>query len=295
MDTQIEVVPPKKRTPKLPAIVTPSAMITQAIASGAGIEVMEKLMALHERWEAMQARKAFDDAMSRLREDMPTVVKNQKVDFQNKQADEDGQRGRVNYRYEDLSDVTEALSPVMSSLGLSFRWRTDNVQGGVKVTCILTHRDGHSEETSLVGPLDASGKKNPLQAIGSAVTYLQRYTLKAAVGIAATKDDDGIAAGETATAQASAAGPIKFGKVAEKAATALRAAKSKAEVDEIWARVKSLSNDDLPDPQYHALGKIADDMADKLPATAPAAKSDFPGDLDPKASLDKQFGTSVAA
>src|SRR5690348_16033067 len=104
MDTQIEVAAPApKRQPKALAVVTPSAMITQAIASGAGVEVMEKLMALHERWEAMQARKAFDDAMSKLRENMPTVVKNQKVDYENKSADDNGVKGRTNYKYEDLS------------------------------------------------------------------------------------------------------------------------------------------------------------------------------------------------
>ena len=68
----------------------------------------------------------------------------------------------------------------------------------MKVTCRITHRDGHYEETSLFGPVDGSGNKNPIQAIGSAVTYLQRYTLKAAVGIAASQDDDAQEAGRKA-------------------------------------------------------------------------------------------------
>jgi len=166
------------------APVTPADMITQALDKGVGVEVMEKLMDMHARWEAAQARKAFDDAMASLREDMPEVIKNQKVDFTTN-------KGRTNYQYEDLSDVTKALSPAMAKLGLSFRWRTDSGQNGVKVTCIITHRGGHYEETALTAPVDASGNKNPIQAIGSAVTYLQRYTLKAAVGVAADRDDDG--------------------------------------------------------------------------------------------------------
>lgn len=293
MDTQIEVAAPApKRQPKALAIVTPSAMITQAIASGAGVEVMEKLMALHERWEAMQARKAFDDAMSKLRENMPTVVKNQKVDYENKSADDNGVKGRVNYKYEDLSDVTEALSPVMSGLGLSFRWRTENVQGGVKVTCVLTHRDGHAEETSLVGPLDASGKKNPLQAIGSAVTYLQRYTLKAAVGVAASKDDDGIAAGQQADAPAAtrSAAPVKFTGRAEKAELALRAAKSVTDLEAVWEKVKTVPADQIPDEQYSALARLADELVKGLPKVAPKSDDDFPGDMpavDPNAQFDR--------
>lgn len=165
------------------AVITPAAMIQQAITSGSGVEVMERLMAMQERYDAFQARKAFDDAMADLRKTLPRITKSREVDFTSA-------KGRTNYRFEDLAEITELLSEPMSEVGLSFRWYTDNVQGGVKVTCRITHRAGHYEETSLVGPLDASGNKNPLQAIGSAVSYLQRYTIKAAVGIAASHDDD---------------------------------------------------------------------------------------------------------
>lgn len=166
-----------------PALITPAAMIQQAIQQGSGVEVMERLLALQERHDAFQARKAFDDAMADLRKTLPKIVKSRTVDFTT-------QKGRTNYKFEDLAEITEALSEPMSDVGLSFRWYTENVQGGVKVTCRITHRDGHFEETSLVGPLDATGNKNPIQAIGSAVSYLQRYTIKAAVGIAASHDDD---------------------------------------------------------------------------------------------------------
>jgi hypothetical protein len=168
---------------RVPTIITPAEMIQQAIQQGSGVEVMERLLALQERHHAFEARKAFDDAMADLRSNLPKITKSREVDFTTT-------KGRTNYKFEDLAEITEALAEPMSSVGLSFRWYTDNVQGGVKVTCRITHRAGHFEETSLVGPIDGSGNKNPIQAIGSAVTYLQRYTLKAAVGIAAAHDDD---------------------------------------------------------------------------------------------------------
>jgi hypothetical protein len=120
--------------------------------------------------------------MADLRAEMPTIVKGQTADFG---------KGKASYKFEDLSAVTEALSPIMAGVGLSFRWRTQSQQNGVAVTCIISHREGHSEETTLFAGLDTSGSKNAIQALGSAVTYLQRYTLKAAVGVAAAKDDDG--------------------------------------------------------------------------------------------------------
>lgn len=174
-------------------ILTPMEMLNQAVSNNAGVETLEKLMGLQERWEANEARKAFDAAMSSLRGELPEIVKRSEVDFTS-------QKGRTNYKYEDLSSVTAALSPVMARHGLSFRWRTNQENGGVAVTCIISHRDGHYEETSLHASPDNSGNKNAIQALGSAVTYLQRYTLKAAVGVAASADDDGQGAGGSAWA-----------------------------------------------------------------------------------------------
>ena len=163
----------------------PMAILEKAISSGATIEMLERLVALAERWRASEAKRAFTAALSSLRSELPHIAKGRTVDFTTA-------KGRTNYRYEDLADLTEQLSPAMSKHGLSFRWRTDaTTPGYIAVTCIVAHADGHEEETTLSGPYDNSGNKNPIQAIGSVTTYLQRYTLKAAIGVAAGVDDDG--------------------------------------------------------------------------------------------------------
>jgi len=59
----------------------------------------------------------------------------------------------------------------------------------MKVTCILSHIDGHSETTTMEGGLDNSGAKNDIQQKGSTHTYLQRYTLIGVLGLS-TSDDD---------------------------------------------------------------------------------------------------------
>lgn len=168
-----------------PTEATPMAMIDRALSSGASVEVMERLMALQERWQENEAKKAFDQAIAAAREELPAIVKNRTVDFTTS-------KGRTHYRYEDLSEMMNAITPVLARHGLSIRWRTDNATPGyVSVATILSHRMGHSEETILTGPYDTSGNKNPIQAIGSVVTYLQRYGAKACLGIAAGHDDDG--------------------------------------------------------------------------------------------------------
>lgn len=162
------------------ALVTPMAMIDRALASGAAPETLEKLLALQERWEASQARKAFDEAIAQAKAQIAPVVKNK--------------AGHNDKRYADFAAIARMVDPVISEHGLSYRFRTKQ-DDRIHVTCILSHRAGHSEETTLAGPADSSGSKNAIQAIGSTLTYLQRYSLTQALGLAVADDDDGRAAG----------------------------------------------------------------------------------------------------
>ena len=165
--------------------LTPMDMVARAVANGSSIEVVEKLMALHERWEANQARKAFDEAMSAAKSEIPVIFKSREVDFTST-------KGRTHYRYEDLAEVAKTVNPILGRHGLSYRFRTTSpANNPVTVTCIVSHRLGYSEENTLSAGRDESGNKNSIQAIGSTLTYLQRMTLKAALGLAASADDDG--------------------------------------------------------------------------------------------------------
>jgi hypothetical protein len=165
--------------------MTPMAMLDRAITGGASIEVLERLMALSERWDAGQARKAFDNAMASAKAEIPNITKNREVDFTS-------QKGRTYYRHEDLGEIAKTVNPVLARHGLSYRFRTASpVNEPVTVTCIVSHRDGHFEENTLCAGRDDTGGKNLIQQVGSTLTYLQRMTLKAALGLAASNDDDG--------------------------------------------------------------------------------------------------------
>lgn len=168
--------------PSRAAAMTPVDMLSLAVERGASIETLEKLMGLRERYEASQARKAFDEAVADAKAGIQPVLKNR-----------EGHNGK---RYADFAAIAKAIDPIISQFGLSYRFRTTQTDR-ISVTCVLSHKDGHSEETTLSGPPDASGSKNAIQAIGSTLTYLQRYTLVQALGLAASEDDDGGKAGVT--------------------------------------------------------------------------------------------------
>lgn len=168
----------------------PMDLIRDALARGADLETVRELRSLAVEMDQWQARKAFDAAMAAAKAEIPTIIKNRTVDFTST-------KGRTHYRHEDLAEIARTVDPVLAKHGLSYRFRTtSDPNAPVIVTCVVSHRDGHFEENTLAAGRDDSGNKNSIQQVGSTITYLQRYTLKAALGLAASNDDDGRKAGD---------------------------------------------------------------------------------------------------
>lgn len=176
-----------------PLTPTPMELLSRAMERGTDVVMLEKLLNLQQQWEANNAKKAFDAAIAAARAELPVIKKNRKAKFEHKTGD-----GTTEYMWADLAAIAETIDPILGRHGLSYRFRTKtDVNQPVVVTCIVSHSGGHFEETVLCAGRDESGKKNSIQSLGSTVTYLQRYTLRAALGLAAAEDDDGKASGQT--------------------------------------------------------------------------------------------------
>ena len=244
---QVTVMSPETRdefASSLPVAITPLAMLSQAVERGADVAVLEKLMALHERWEANQARKAFDVAIASAKGEIPPIVRNREVDFTS-------QKGRTNYRYEDLAEIARIVDPILRRHGLSYRHRSAQAGNRLTVTCILSHEGGYSEDTTLEVAEDHSGNKNPIQAVGSAATYLMRYTLKLALGLSVTNDDDSRAIGGDSV-------------ISDEQADAIRdlLIRTNANIDAFLAMLKVECIPDIPAARFeYAMGKLNQKLA----------------------------------
>jgi len=168
------------------SITTPSPveMISKAVAGGVTPEQLEKLLQIQLQWEANEAKKAYHVAMTAFKADPIKIDKDKKVGFSTP-------KGNVGYSHASLANVVSKITAGLSKYGLSASWRTQQ-NGQIVVTCRITHVMGHSEETTLQAPSDTSGSKNAIQAIGSTITYLERYSLLSLLGLATyDQDDDG--------------------------------------------------------------------------------------------------------
>ncbi len=163
------------------ATPNPLMILDRAIEKGIDADQLEKLMVLQERWEANQARKAFDSAMADFQADCPIIPKT-------KQADR--------YTYAPLDTVLTTIRPHLKSAGLSVRFSTKTDGPVITAICTVSHRDGHNEVSYFAAPVDDKMRVNDTQKMGSANTYAKRYALMNALNLAAgNEDDDGFSAG----------------------------------------------------------------------------------------------------
>ena len=125
-------------------------------------------------------------------------------------------KGKVNpafrSNYADLASVIEAVQPLHDN-GLAYMQLVDTAGAVVTVQTVLLHISGQSMKCGL---MTARAKDESAQAIGSALTYLRRYSLMTACGIASA-DDDGQSAGRPSTATPPAALAIDIAAFTEAA------------------------------------------------------------------------------
>ena len=171
-----------KTEENIPAAYTPMSMIQQAIASGAGLETMERLFALQVKYEENEAKKAYFSAFAAFKSEVIDIIKDKSVGYT-------GRSGAVGYDHASIGNVISTMTPFLSKHALSLNW--DTVQNGaITVTCTLTHALGFSQSTSLTAGKDDTGNKNEIQQVISTQTYLQRHTALAITGLATRDQTD---------------------------------------------------------------------------------------------------------
>lgn len=158
------------------------ALIREAIAAKADPAQLRELLAVRREWEADEARKAFNFAVSEFQKRAPIVAK------------EDQAHDK---KYARMDRIWREIRPLLTDLGLSVTWQICELRDQLcHVEGQLRHRDGHGEKLVQDIPLPEIVRgQNRAQQMGSASTYARRYALCAALGIVTGDDDDGNAAG----------------------------------------------------------------------------------------------------
>lgn len=164
-----------------------TTLMTEVAKGNLPIETAGFLKKMYEEERLYEAEMAFNEAMSLAKAEMPLIKKTKHVGFKSKKQG----AADTSYTHEDLADVTKITDPILGKYGLVSTFRVVNANQLISVTCVVKHRMGFRDESNtLVAGRDDSGNKNAIQQVSSTITYLKRYTLMAALGLAAEDDDD---------------------------------------------------------------------------------------------------------
>jgi hypothetical protein len=149
-------------------ITNPLVLLDKMIEKGIDPEALKQMMDLSERWEANQAKKAYQLAMTACQHDMPTVIR-------------DALNRETNKKFAPLETVSLAIKPTYTRHGFSLSFSTADSprEGHYRVVCDLMHSGGHTTHHFLDVPIDNKGpkgapNKTDTQGAISAMSYGQR-------------------------------------------------------------------------------------------------------------------------
>ncbi|ATY11594.1 hypothetical protein CU254_14845 [Amycolatopsis sp. AA4] len=125
-------------------------------------------------------------ALTELQAALPSIGKDQKATVKS-------DKGSYTYNYADLADISAAVLPLLSKVGLAWTTRPTVEDGKFVMRYQLRHVSGEMLEGTY--PLPAASRP---QEIGSAITYARRYALCAVTGVAPANDDQDAAQVERA-------------------------------------------------------------------------------------------------
>jgi hypothetical protein len=143
---------------------------------------MQQLLEMRERVTAWEAEREFKAALSRIQPKLPRITKQGTIVVP-------GRDGKQGHRtpFAKYEDITKAVRPLLAEEGFSLSY---SFEGNV-CRCTLSHRDGHSKVASTPPlPMDKTGSKNDVQAVGSMMSYAKRYALCNVLDIVTVDQDD---------------------------------------------------------------------------------------------------------
>jgi len=184
-----EVVVVDEKQVAVQRILSPAEVAVSLLDKGVKPEDLEKMLILQERYDANQAKKSYDLAMSRVHGKIAPVVATHK----------NIQTGSV---YADLKDIIVAVQPAYSSEGfsVSFDDGENAPEGHIRILAYVTHSLGHKETYKYDMPLDGKGLRGNanmtlIHGKASSMSYGRRYLQCMIFNIPTGDDDDGNAAG----------------------------------------------------------------------------------------------------
>ena len=200
IEDKVDIVEKNQQNNEINALT----LIDKAIEKDIDVDKFAKLVDIVKMLENEKAKRDFYEALSNFQGEVPPIKKLSRADMG---------YGRPKYNYAEFGEIVTTIQEPLKKHGLSYHFEIGNestiIKGEkgedvivefVSVTCTVAHKSGYEKTTTMIVQKDAGAGKSNVQAVGSTITYLKRYTLLALLGIGtADPDDDAVSTIPTTT------------------------------------------------------------------------------------------------
>src|SRR6516225_1916278 len=164
-----------------------------ALDPRADVEKLERMMAMYERLKAKEAELAYNAAKGRILKKLAgiKIVKNRSVLCEIEKGKP--QKGTYEaFKIRPLEEIDKHLRPLLAEEYMDLSYSDEPREGGdILIRGRLKHLPGgHYEDSLMPAPLDTTGGKSNVQAVGSTNSFLRRYIACNIFNIVVVGDDD---------------------------------------------------------------------------------------------------------
>jgi len=190
IEDKVDIVEKKQQNAEINALT----LIDKAIEKDIDVDKFAKLVDIVKMLENEKAKRDFYEALSNFQGEVPPIKKLSRADMG---------YGKPKYNYAEFGEIVTTIQEPLKRHGLSYHFEIGNepvvIKGEkgedvivefVAVTCTVAHKSGYEKTTTMSVQKDAGAGKSNVQAVGSTITYLKRYTLLALLGIGTADPDD---------------------------------------------------------------------------------------------------------
>lgn len=180
-----------KKTDATPSVSAVHEMVnliaSMAKNSDVDADKFEKLMNIQLKMMDKQAEIDFNQDFIAMQSELPIIAQKGEI----KTKDKDGGGYRVTSRYSRFEDIMEAINPILTKYGFSFRHTTRPVDNArIEIITVLLHKSGHSQSTSFISPMDKENAlKSGMQAAKSTVSFGKRTNIISCLNLSEASED----------------------------------------------------------------------------------------------------------
>jgi hypothetical protein len=169
-----------------------------ALDPRADIGKLDRVMAMYDSVKAKEAELQYNAAKGRILKKLSgiKIVKNRPAVCEIEKGQPQNSTCEV-FKYAPLEEIDRYLRPILVEEEMDLSYSDEPLEGGgILIRGRLKHLpSGHYEDSFMPAPLDTTGGKSQVQAVGSTNSFLRRYVLCNIFNIVVVGDDDDGAGG----------------------------------------------------------------------------------------------------